>query len=118
MTTKDYDFTIPQGSTYHLIAEWKTPEEVPISTVGYKARLQIRRRKDSPGTLLSLTSDGGDIVLGGANGRVTATITSATAALLKFKTAKYDLELYNTDSPPYVKRLLQGTVTLDWEVTR
>lgn len=88
----------------------------PVSLVGYSARMQIRETVDSPTTLYSTTSIGGDLVLDTVLNTITVTIPAATTQAFDFSTAVYSLELYNAAG--LVVPFLTGNLTLVPEVTR
>jgi hypothetical protein len=88
----------------------------PVPLAGYNARMQIRETVDSPTTLYSTTSVGGDLsldlVLNTINVNIPASITQAFA----FTTAVYSIELYQPGG--LVVPFLTGNLTLVPEVTR
>lgn len=88
----------------------------PVSLVGYNARMQIRETVDSPTTLYSTTSIGGDLVVDTVLNTITITIPATTTQAFDFSTAVYSLELYNATG--LVVPFLTGNLTLVPEVTR
>ena len=110
-----YDITIEQGATFTLSLTWKDSTDAPVNITGYTARMQVRENYEAESTLVSLTSSGGDIVLGGALGTIAITIAASVTQLLQLDEAVYDLELVNGAT---VTRLLQGKATVSREVTR
>jgi hypothetical protein len=109
-----YDLTIEQGATLTVTFEWRADDEegALIDTDNYEPRMQIR---DAPGgTVLGsfspangLTADAGVVTLHvGAD---------ATAGIQR--SGVYDIELHNQTDSADVVRLVQGTVTLNQEVT-
>lgn len=115
---KDYDITIPQGTTYYLVAEWKQKDGTPNDASNLKARMMIRRRKDSTSAIASFSTDPDQgITMGGADGRVIVKIPAGQSSGFNFRSAVYDLEIHD-DGDNFVKRLLQGAVILDKETTR
>lgn len=109
-----YNFTIQQGSKLNIPLSFENPDGSDMDLTGYTARLQVRRRQSSDDVLISLTTANGGLVLSGST--ITITMTAAATALLDFNRAVYDLELIPASNEP--ERYLQGTVTLDHEVTR
>lgn len=108
-----YDFTIEQGTTFSRTFTWTDSSNNPINLTGYTAKLSIAPAP--AGTpYISLTDTSG-ITLGGSAGTIAVTLTAAQTTAFTFTTAKYDLKL--TDASGNVTRLLEGTVTLDDEVT-
>jgi selenophosphate synthetase-related protein len=110
-----YDITIEQGATFTMSLTWKDSTGSPVNLTGYTARMQVRENYESDSTLVSLTSSGGDIVLGGALGTIAVTIAATATQLLQLDEAVYDLELVNGAT---VTRLLQGKAIISREVTR
>lgn len=117
MTPATYNFVLFQGATWDRTFTWESPPGTPVNLTGCTARLQLRVRDSDPDPpLLELTSQNGGITLGGAAGTVAVVITPAQSSALAFKTANYDLEIVWPSGR--VDRFLQGTITLDTEVTR
>ena len=110
-----YDITIEQGATFQMNLTWKDSTGAAVNITGYTARMQVRENYEAESTLVSLTSSGGDIVLGGALGTIVITIGASVTQLLQLDEAVYDLELVNGAT---VTRLLQGKATVSREVTR
>lgn len=112
--------TIYQGATFDVLRTWKTgTPAVPVDLTGCTARMHVRAKQDAPTALITLTTENGGIVLGGALGTVRRLLTpEATAALnpADFRTAVYDLEVVFPGGQ--VRRLLAGGVTVSPEVTR
>jgi len=115
MTAGIYDITIEQGATFTLNATWKDSAGAPVNLTGYSARMQVRPNYESEDILVSLTSAGGSIALGGALGTIIATISATDTQKLTIQEGVYDLEL---ELAGVVTRLLQGKATISWEVTR
>jgi len=88
----------------------------PVPLEGYNARMQIRETVDSPTTLYSTTSIGGDLVVDTVLNTITVTIPATTTQAFDFSTAVYSLELYNAAG--LVVPFLTGNLTLVPEVTR
>lgn len=110
-----YDITIEQGATFQMSLTWKDSTGAPVNITGYTARMQVRGNYESEDTLVSLTSSGGGIVLGGALGTIAITISASVTQLLQLEEAVYDLELVSAST---VTRLLQGKAVVSREVTR
>lgn len=100
-----YDITADQGATYSLVITYENTAGTPINLTGYTARMQLRASYTSAAAALSLTTENGRIVLGGALGTITLLVEAATMETLEAKTYVYDLELINGST---VIRLLQG----------
>lgn len=110
-----YDITVEQGATFTLSATWKDSTGALVNLTGYSARMQIRETYESEEVILSFTSTGGSIALGGALGTIVVTGSATDTAKIPMTPAVYDLEL---ESGGVVTRLLQGKATITQEVTR
>jgi len=110
-----FDFTIEQGATFNLVMTWKI-DGVAVNLTGYTARLQARVDVADTTTVLSMTTSGGGITLGGAAGTITLDQTATQTTALTVGSFIYDLELVS--SANVVIRLLQGELLISAEVTR
>lgn len=110
-----FDFTIEQGATFNLVMTWKI-DDVAVNLTGYTARLQARVDIADTTTVLSMTTSGGGITLGGAAGTITLDQTATQTTALSVGSFVYDLELVS--SANVVIRLLQGELIISAEVTR
>jgi len=110
-----YNIKIERGATFSLVLTWKDETEAPVNLTGYTARMHIREKASSSTTLLELTTENSGIVLGGVLGTIEISIPAATSTAFPWSVGVYDLELV---SGSFVKRMLQGNVTVDTEVTR
>jgi hypothetical protein len=114
-----YDIYIEQGATFQRVITWKDSSGNAINLTGYIARMQFRPQITSETILFTATTENGKIVLGGAAGTVTITITATETAAFDFCSAAYDLELQSSAlSGAVVTRLLEGCVNVSKEVTR
>ena len=85
-------------------------EEIP-------ARMQVREEIESPIVLLSLTTENGGIALGGVDGTVDLYLDDGdTEAIKSWQSGKWDLEVVHPGGD--VTRLVQGSISVSWEVTR
>lgn len=116
MAAGEHDITIEQGATFQMSLLWKDSAGDPVNVTGYTARMQVREKVTSTTTLLSLTSDAGDIVLGGTAGTIDVTASATATAAIDEKRGVYDIELVSPGG--IVTRLLKGCVTISPEVTR
>ena len=110
-----YNIKIDKGSTFNLSLTWKDESGALVDLTGYTARMHIRDKVSSASTLLELTTENSGISLGGVAGTINIIITASASTSATWTSGVYDLELV---SGSYVKRMLQGNVTLDPEVTR
>ena len=114
MTSNVYNFTINQGETFSKLITWRDSAGALINLTGYTARMDLRRKPTDTSASLSLTTANSRIVLGGALGTITLSISATDTAGLT-GVYVYDLELVNGSN---VKRLLQGQIQIDLEVTK
>ena len=114
------DLTFYQGQTLGKKFKWRigksVDDSVPVDLTGCAARLQVRERVASETVLLSLTTENGGIVLGGADGTITMHMSAADTAAIEWRRGVYDLEIEFPDGT--VIRRLQGRATVSPEVTR
>ena len=110
-----HNFLCEQGATFTREITWLDSEGVPVNLTNYTARMQVRATASAASTLISLTSSGGDITLGGTAGTINITISATATAGVVAGCYVYDLELVDGAT---VYRLLQGDFTVDAEVTR
>ena len=111
-----YNILVDQGSTYTLAVTYKDSSGTAINLTGYTAAMQLRENYDSATAVLSLSSPSSGIVITGASGLVTITMSATQTAALSADTFLYDLEIA---SPASVKtRLIQGVVVVSAEVTK
>lgn len=114
MTPGKYNFICPQGATFSKQLTWEI-DATPIDLTTYSARMQVREKHTSTSTILSLSSDDGDITLGGTDGTILIEVDATTTAGLVAKCYVYDLELVSSST---VTRLLEGQFMVTPEVTR
>jgi hypothetical protein len=110
-----HDIVCDQGATFTRVFTWEDSTANPIDLTLYTARMQVRATVGSASTLLSLTTENGGISLGGAAGTITVTATAAQTAAITAGCYVYDLEMV---TGAVVTRLVQGSFTVDAEVTR
>lgn len=135
----DHDLTIYQGATLEDVTTWKVypyPVErrngktykvsdgtvaprsdmVPVDLTGCTARMHAREKIGDATALLTLTTENGGIALGGAAGTITISMSAVATAALTWKSAVFDLELvFSTGA---VRRLMAGSISVSFEVTR
>lgn len=119
MATKPFkqNITIIQGATLDLLVTWRAGDPaVAVDLTGCTARMQVREKITSPTPLISLTTENGGIVLGGAAGTIRRFMDADDTADIDWKSGVYDLEIEFADGT--VRRLLAGSVVVSPEVTR
>jgi len=115
MAAGTLDLSIEQGATYNLVLTWKV-DGTAVNLTNYTARLQARVDVEDTETVLSMTTAGGGITLGGAAGTITLDRTAAQTAAIAAGTYIYDLEMVAGSGT--VTRLVQGELVVSAEVTR
>ena len=111
MSAGTYNFILEQGATFNRILTLKENNAV-MNLTGYSVASKMRSTHDSStvvGTFTCTISDA-------ANGKITMAMTNSTSAAIEEGIYVYDLEI--TSGAGTVTRLLQGTVTVNPEVTR
>ena len=128
MAAGKYNFTIEQGATLDFEIAYTDSGSNKIDLTGYEARMKVKDKVGGATTYISLSSsladDGTGLNLSGSeginplkSGTIGIFISAHSSSLLDFSKGVYDLELISGSTYPVVTRLLQGTVTLDKEVT-
>ena len=114
LNSNSLTITCQQGSTFTRRLIYKINDEV-VNLTGYTARMQIRESHSSSTYILELTVGSG-IVITGATGQVSITITAGATATIPSGTYVYDIELVAPNTT--VQRLLEGKFVVTPEVTR
>jgi hypothetical protein len=115
MTAGTYLITAEQGATFTRTIVYEDANGAPINLTGYIARMQVREDYSTATAVLTLTTENGRIALGGANGTIVLNIAASAMELIPANSYVYDLEL---EYGAVVTRLVQGTFTVNAEVTR
>jgi hypothetical protein len=130
------DLYIEQGATYLLRLRWRKPDitdEFGVTTPGdpydltdFSARMQIRQKQSTPALVDATTAnskihfgidpENPDLPADPTNGRIEVELSDEDTDLLTSKVCKYDLEVEDADGRVY--RLLQGSVTVDPNITQ
>ena len=112
MTAATYDLVIDQGSDFAIdltITESGSAKDL----TGYSGRAQIRSTHAAASATASFTV----AVVSAANGTMKLELSAATTTALAAGRYVYDLEIH-TANDAIVKRLIQGNVTINQQVTR
>jgi len=112
MPAATYNLTIDQGSDFNIDLVVKEGGSVKNLT-GYSARAQLRAKRDSSTAAASFDCT----VTSALEGKIRMQLSNATSSGISAGRYYYDLEIY-TATDAIVKRLIQGEVTLNQEVTR
>ena len=113
MSAANYDLVIDQGSTFVIDLTIKE-EGVLKNLTGFSARAQMRSTKSASAVAASFTCT---VVSPAANGVVKMELPATTSTAMTAGAYFYDLEIH-TANDAIVKRLIEGTVTINHEVTR
>ena len=114
MSLNVYNFIVKQGETFSKQITWNDEAGSPINLTGYTARMFLKRAVTDTTSLFDLTTINSRITLGGVAGTILLSISATDTATLTGEYV-YDLELVDGSA---IKRLLQGRIKIDDEVTR
>lgn len=119
MTPVKHDITIYAGSYFSLPVQWLTGEPaVGVDLTGCSIKMQIRKTATSSEVLYELSTSNNKIsFVDSAVGKFEVVITGEESELFTFFRGVYDLEIHYP-SGGNVYRLMQGSVTIDPNVTR
>ena len=126
MRAGNYNITCEQGSTFRRLLEIEQPDLAadptgqtfgPFDLSGYTARMQVRRTIESSNFMLELTTENGGLTINPVDeiNQIYIDVAASVTASVS-QNGFYDLEIINGDG--VVSRVLQGTFTLNPEVTR
>lgn len=117
-----YNIVCEQGTTFTRVITLEYPDAddptifLPWDFTNYTARMQIRRTIESGTVMIELTTENGGLTFTNpAQGELTVEMTAVQTAGLS-SSGVYDLEIISTGGE--VSRLVQGSFTLNLEVTR
>jgi hypothetical protein len=110
------ELEIKQGATYQLGLYYVTSAGAAIDITGYSARMTLRSDYEATTSLLDLTSPSAGLVITGASGLVTVTITSTQTAALTAGPFVWDIEIVSAGG--VVTRMAGGVGVISREVTR
>jgi hypothetical protein len=113
-----YNTVIDQGADWFLNVTWENTAGDPIDITGYTAALQLRTSPLARTVSLNLTTENDGLAINGPLGLVSVHATNEQTALLTPQRYTYDLELYSSDNPVVVTRLIQGTIEVSANTTR
>ena len=128
MAAGKYNFVIEQGATLDFEIAYTDSGSNKIDLTPYQARMSIKDKIGGSTTYITLSSsleaDGTGLNLSGSeginpptSGTIGVFISANSSSAFNFNKAVYDIELISGSAYPVVTRLLQGTITLDKEVT-
>ena len=128
MAAGKYNFVIEQGATLDFEIAYTDSGSNKIDLSYYEAKMAIKDKIGGSTTYIllssSLDADGTGLNMSGSDGinpptsgTIGVFISANSSSTFDFNKAVYDLELISGSTYPVVTRLLQGTVTLDKNVT-
>ena len=106
---------VDQGKTFDRNIIYKVGG-VPFDNTLYEARMMVRRNYNSTVPALSISSIGGEIILGGANGQIGWVVSAVDMEDINGEYV-YDLELYDPTDVDIVIGVVRGTLVSRTEVT-
>jgi hypothetical protein len=109
-----YNFIIDQGATWELEVQVLEPDDDPLDLTGFSAAMQLRSDYGSEPAYLTLESPSNGIVITPLEGKLRLTASAVQTLNLSAGLYVYDIEIY---SGSFIQRILQGTVTVNGEVT-
>jgi len=113
MTAAIYDLVIDQGSDFAIDLTIKE-DSVAKNLTGYSARAQLRKSRTSSTIAGTFTCT---VLTPFTEGKVKMELSNAISSAMEAGRYYYDLEIHTTNDA-IVKRLIQGEVTINQEVTR
>ena len=112
MSAATYDLVIDQGSDFSIDLT-VTEDGSAKNLSGYSARAQMRSTKTASSVAGSFTCS----IVNASAGTLKMELSNSTSSGMTAGRYFYDLEVF-TSGNAIVKRLIEGTVTLNQEVTR
>ena len=111
MSAGTYNFILEQGATFNRILTLKEDSGI-MNLTGYSVASLMRSTHDSSTVVGTFTCT----VSNASAGQITMTMTASTTGAIEEAIYVYDIEI--TNSAGTVTRIMEGTVTVNPEVTR
>ncbi len=111
-----HNITIEQGTPFTQEFLVKNPDNSNKDLTGYTARMQFRTAYSSSTVILDATTANGKLTIDVPNSKCSIVLSAADTASLLYYAYVYDIELVDSLNVP--KRMVQGTVTINPEVTK
>ena len=111
MSAGTYNFILEQGATFNRILTLKENNAV-MNLTGYSVASKMRSTHDSSTVVGTFTCT----ISNATGGIITMSMTNSTTGAIEEGIYVYDLEM--TSGGGVVTRLMEGTVTVNPEVTR
>lgn len=116
MVAAVYDIVVEIGTTFQMDLVWKDHNGVPIDNTYFAGRMQFRQTPKSDVVLLEFSDSDGSLTFGGADGRIHISGLAEVSETITARFGYYDLKVLSPDGT--LKRLIQGSVDFDPEITR
>lgn len=110
------NIAISQGSDYYHEIYYTEVDGTPIDISGYGAECNFRELEESTTAFFVATTANSKLSVDGVNGKVTLHVPNADSTAFTILKGYYDVEIIAPDTQ--VTRIVQGTVTIDREITR
>lgn len=107
---------ILQGSDFTHNFVYTNSTGTAVDLTGYTARCQFRADIADAVPIFDATTENAKLTNGGVNGTITLIVSDSDSDAFTDYRAVYDLEIIAPDAT--VTRIVQGTVTIDRQVTR
>jgi len=118
VSTKNFDFTIVQGSTHDITVEFYDDDNLPRTLTGNDFKLDCKQHPNSPEIIFSLSSVSGQITVDGTNTNMIHLILDHTTTKgMSFTKGFYDMVMYDS-TKANVEVLMSGTCSLVKTITR
>jgi hypothetical protein len=111
-----HNISIDQGSPYSQAFLVKNPDNSNKDLTGYSARMHFRTAYSSSTISLDATTANTKLVINIASSTVSINLSATDTASLTYHSYVYDIEIVDGSNIP--QRMVQGTVTINPEVTK
>ena len=108
-----YNLVCDQATTFNFAFQILN-DNTPWNLTNYDVTMTVRPFVGASTTTVVATNDNGRIVIDGANGRITVTLSSAITGAISASRYSYDLVI---DSGSVVTRILEGKFIVTGAVT-
>lgn len=112
----ELNLTIDQGSPFTKRIRILNENGSNYDLTGHTAKMQLRQYVGNPDVSLELTTENSFLVIDIAANSVDIVISHLATSTLTYSTYVYDLEIINPQGVP--KRVIQGSISVSFEVTR
>lgn len=114
------NLTIHQGEPYGVEMRFFDKNGTPVDLTGYTARMEARERVADEETKFSWSTDTGELVIDGDEGRLTFAVSQDAVNALSTDNLMHIwvYDLFLDDPSGRSRKACKGTVTIDPRVTR